>query len=190
MNQRRQPTLILTASAILLMATAPACGTAAKPDVNLLATPAASVSDEGTLIFQSSRDGNDEIYRVQADGTRLTNLTHDLGADTNAVWSPDGKQIAFISDRSGLWGLYVMNADGTREIQLTYNDLEETELAWSPDGTRIAFAASPVQTATPGPDQSASPTDLFIINVDGSAQIQLTVNDSGAGGLSWQPIVP
>jgi Tol biopolymer transport system component len=78
----------------------------------------------------------------------------------------------------------------TGEIRLTYNDFEETELAWSPDGARIAFAASLAQTATPEPGQSAVPQGLFIINADGSAQIQLAAPASDHGGMSWQPIAP
>jgi Tol biopolymer transport system component len=146
MNQQKQSILIITISAILLMATSLGCGITAKLGPNPLITPSATVSSEGTLIFQSRRDGNYEIYRVQADGTGFTNLTNDPGDDKWAVWSPDGKQIAFNSDRSGLWGLYVMNADGSNPRRLYW--LEETVWpAWSSDGRWIALSGDRIINA-------------------------------------------
>jgi len=49
----------------------------------------------------SARDGNDEIYVMNADGTAQTNLTNDQSSDTEPRWSPDGTQIAFESLRDG-----------------------------------------------------------------------------------------
>jgi hypothetical protein len=44
----------------------------------------------GSLAFTSTRDGNDEIYRIAPNGGTLQRLTdHDL-TDDGAVWSPDG----------------------------------------------------------------------------------------------------
>jgi len=166
MNQQSQSILIITASAILLIATSLACGITAKPDLNPRATPSASVSGEGTLIFHSRRDGNSEIYRVQADGTELTNLTNDPGDDIFAVWSPDGKQIAFNSDRGGQWSLYVMNSDGSNPRHL--HDLKGTGWpAWSPDGKWIALSAD------------------LIINADGSGERLVTADN---GEPCWHPV--
>lgn len=138
MNRPRQ-SILITACAILLIATSSACRSTAKPNPNPLITPSAIVSGEGTLIFWSSRDGNDEIYRVQADGTGLTNLTNDPGDDRYFAWSPDGKQIAFCSDRSGRWELYVMNADGADLRRLDGVD-NPVRPAWSPDAKWIALS--------------------------------------------------
>lgn len=59
-----------------------------------------------------------EIYRVNADGTNLINLTNHPAWDSAPAWSPDGAQIAFTSSRDG-GGIYVMNADGTGVFKLT-----------------------------------------------------------------------
>ena len=44
----------------------------------------------GRIAFESSRDGNLEIYSMNPDGSGQTNLTNDPAEDTDPVWSPDG----------------------------------------------------------------------------------------------------
>jgi Tol biopolymer transport system component len=46
-------------------------------------------SPDGTCIaFSSNRDGNREIYVMNADGSGVARLTHDPAVDMNAIWSP------------------------------------------------------------------------------------------------------
>ena len=47
----------------------------------------------------SNRDGNQEIYVMDADGSNPTRLTNDAKRDEDPDWSPDGTQIAFRSFR-------------------------------------------------------------------------------------------
>jgi len=65
------------------------------------------------IAFHSGRDGNFEIYVMNADGTNPTRLTNNPAFDALPAWSPDGTKIAFFSDRDGNGDIYVMNADGT-----------------------------------------------------------------------------
>src|SRR5215204_7802946 len=52
------------------------------------------------LAFQSNRDGNNEIYVIDADGTSPPiNLTNHPGNDQLPVFSPDGSRLAFGSTR-------------------------------------------------------------------------------------------
>ena len=46
----------------------------------------------GTIAFRSNRDGNNEIYVMNGDGSGLTNLTNNPADDDAPFWSPDGKQ--------------------------------------------------------------------------------------------------
>lgn len=94
----------------------------------------------GVLAFVSERDGNPEIYRMNADGTGLARLTNHPGSDIDPAWSPDGKRIAFVSDRDGSPNIYVMNADGTNVVRRTVDGTNDSP-AWSPDGKKIVFSS-------------------------------------------------
>ena len=119
----------------------------------------------GKIAFTSVRDGNGEIYVMNADGSSQTNVTNNSAGDTNPAWSPDGKRIAFMSDRDGDVEVYVMNADGSGKVNVSNSPLTtDQDPAWSPDGTEIVFSRSD------GPRSGA----IFVMNADGSGQTQLT----------------
>jgi len=65
----------------------------------------------GKIAFHSDRDGNWELYVMNADGSNQTRCTNNPAYDAEAAWSPVGSQIAFVSDRDGDSEIYVMNAD-------------------------------------------------------------------------------
>ena len=115
------------------------------------------------IYFHSNRDGNDEIYRVNASGTELTRLTDDLAGDRFPAVSPDGTQIAFHSNRDGNDEVYVANADGSAPMRLTNDPARDAHPSWSPDGTKIAF-----ETARDGN------FEVYVMNVDGTDLVNLT----------------
>ena len=43
---------------------------------------------QGTIAFQSNRDGNNEIYIMNGDGSGLTNLTDNPADDEISIWQP------------------------------------------------------------------------------------------------------
>ncbi len=59
--------------------------------------------------------------------------------DSQAVWSPDGQQIAFVSVRDKKVGLYVMPVAGGAEKQLIEIDGSIASLRWSPDCKQLLF---------------------------------------------------
>lgn len=95
-----------------------------------------------------------------------------------------GGRIAFISNRDGqFYQVYTMNPDGSDVQQLTFDELNKwsptwelgrlgplpgTHLAWSPDGSQLIYTAE----VSPG-----GPTDLWLINADGSNPLNLTAPD-------------
>jgi len=95
--------------------------------------------DGSRITFQSSRDGNPEIYVMSPSGSGQTRLTTDPGVDEQPNWSPDGQKIAFSSNRDGDYEIYAMNADGSGVTKLTNDTADQRNPAWSPDGTKIAF---------------------------------------------------
>src|SRR5207302_2193555 len=55
----------------------------------------------GKIAFVSDRDGNFEIYVMDADGSNQTRLTNNPAHDGEPAWSPDGAKIVFVSQRDG-----------------------------------------------------------------------------------------
>ena len=99
--------------------------------------------DESRIAFTSNRDGNDEIYTIAPDGTRLTRLTNDAASDGHPAWSPDGSQIVFESNREGHYQLYLMNPDGSGVRRLTSSNGDDRYPIWRPGCTnRILFASN------------------------------------------------
>jgi len=91
-------------------------------------TPAAG----SRIAFESVRDGNGEIYVMDADGSNQTRLTNNPADDGSPAWSPDGSRIAFYSDRDGNYEIYVMDADGSNQTRITNNPAGDAFLDWSP----------------------------------------------------------
>jgi TolB protein len=90
--------------------------------------------DGRKIVFVSERDGNFEVYSVNADGSERRNLTRDPGHDSDPAWSPDGRKIAFVTKRDGNFEIYVMNADGSGPRNLTRNTAPDRGPVWSPGG--------------------------------------------------------
>ena len=90
--------------------------------------------DGVSIVFDSLRDGNFEIYVMNADGSRQRRLTNHFNVDSRPSWSPDGKYIAFNSSRHvrhktgedlagyGTYEIYMMEADGSNVRRLTFKE--------------------------------------------------------------------
>ena len=126
--------------------------------------------DGRRIAFESERDGNDEIYVMNADGSGVARLTVNDAIDGSPAWSPDGQRIAFDSLRDDNFEVYLMNADGSGVTRLTNNDARDWHPVWSPDGRRIAFESNRDGNA-----------EIYLMNPDGSGVVRLTYN----GAADW-----
>ncbi len=119
----------------------------------------------GIIAFSSERDGNMEIYVMNADGSGQRRLTDDPAQDCSPWLSPDGSRIAFSSNRDGNYELYVMGTDGANLTRLTRTDGNELNPVWTPDGERVVFASLP---------DIFAPGDIWIMVASGDNPRQLT----------------
>jgi hypothetical protein len=103
------------------------------------------------IAFDSSRDGDYEIFTMNSNGTGQTQLTSNSSDDTEATWSPDEQKIVFRSQRDGNAEIYSIAANGTGETRLTTNTAFDSHPDWQ--STVTGFVRS----------KSASPTRASLV---------------------------
>src|SRR5919108_1894882 len=156
--------------------------------------------DGNTIAFFSDRGGNPDIYIMKPDGSQVQQLTRDAFAsfyftksseDKNPSWSPDGSQIAFESGRDNQMltyvnhDNYVMAVDGSNVKRLTDDGADEGGPRWSPNGESIAYAKMEYFSKQ---ELIENPTwDIYVMNADGTNQIQLTDDPANELEPSWSP---
>jgi Tol biopolymer transport system component len=104
------------AAAFVVTSSACVCGLGGRqsPSTNLPVW-----SPDGNQIAYIACEKECTIYRVNADGSGLTQLTTDEVVFWPPAWSPDGLQIVFVSCRDSRQGdLFIMNADGSDLVKL------------------------------------------------------------------------
>ena len=113
-------------------------GTGTANAVNLTKSPQrdryAMWSPDGAKIaFNTSRDGNQEIYVMNADGSDPTNVTNAPdSAEGLADWSPDGRRLALYSDRPGNKDVFVVDLGSGRWTNITNHPASDEFCTWSP----------------------------------------------------------
>jgi dipeptidyl aminopeptidase/acylaminoacyl peptidase len=123
-----------------------------------------------------------------------------LGAETDPVWSPDGRQLAFLSDAAhdGQAQLCVGPAAGGAVRTLTRLDGQTTRPRWSPDGRTIALLhiagshapAGAVEAAPRDSGEIAVQVDeqrLVLVDVAGGTTRSVTPEDTYVYEYDWSP---
>jgi len=127
---------------------------------------------------------------MNLDGSEVKRLTHEVGYDGGAFYSPDGSLIVYrgyhpqtpeeTSDyqellkedlvRPSRVELFVMNADGSNKRQITNNGAANFAPFFHPNGKQIIFCSNVSDTTNP----HRRNFDLHLINIDGSDMEQVT----------------
>ena len=131
-----------------------------------------------SILFESKRDGDYDIYVMDADGQNQTPLTKNDADDRLPEWSPDGQQIAFESDRDGDNDIWIMDANGDNPEPLTSKDTDDGAPVWSPDGEEILYRSG---AGGEGGHQA------WVIGIDGSGDEPLTDEPFDVRSPAWSP---
>jgi TolB protein len=122
-----------------------------------------SWTPDGRIVYVSRLSGSQDIWIMDADGTRQQQLTNAATrADVYPSASSDGRYIVFSSNRAGNSNIWRMNPDGSNPVQLTNGKGEEFPYC-SPDGKWVVYTS----TAT-------SKFTIWKVPIDGGEPQQLT----------------
>ncbi|MBP8297419.1 MAG: PD40 domain-containing protein, partial [Burkholderiales bacterium] len=86
-----------------------------------------------------TKDGNSQMYSVNADGSGVQRLASSPGIDTEPTFSPDGSYIYFTSDRGGAPQIYRVSAGGGDPQRVTFDGTYNVSPHLSPDGKSLAY---------------------------------------------------
>lgn len=94
----------------------------------------------GKIIYTSPRDGNVDLWMMNADGGEQKQLTKNAGGwNARPQVTADGRYIVFVSTRTGAKQIWRMDADGGNPVQMT-DVLEANDPSPSPDNNWIYFS--------------------------------------------------
>jgi len=144
--------------------------------------------DGQSIVFTSDRNGSGDLFRVDADGGGLTQLTSDPAYEDQAAFSPDGRQLVFVSTRgSGHAGLWTLDIATKRAKALTSGSGGDYRPAWSPDGKWIAFASGGDGTApfASGRWERLQLAEIYVVRPDGSDVRQVSHTGGFCGSPKW-----
>lgn len=138
-----------------------------------------TLSPDGRYLVRSFDGGDlwvDELSGGPA--RRIVDMSQleDLSGWRDAIWSPDGTEIAFVGGREDGMSVMVVNVESgaIRELVDARTGYVR-HLTWSPDGREILVTASP-EAADPNAWPTVNPllypvaTNLFLVEVDGSGR--------------------
>jgi Tol biopolymer transport system component len=144
--------------------------------VSLHALTGQGVGIPGGVAFNTMRDGNAEIYVMDADGGNPTRITEDPATDVDPAISPNGRDIVFTSNRTGNNDIFIVGSNGGPAVNLTDHPSNDGWARWSPDGRQIVFHSN-----------RDGNFEIYVMDADGRSPIRLT-NYAGVDQFpDWSP---
>jgi TolB protein len=152
-------------------------------------------SDGKQIVFGSQREGNFDVYLMNADGTNLRRLTDRTGYNGGPWFSPDNTKIVWrawypeTEAEKMQWrdcmeknyiiafplDLWVMNVDGSNKRMILHNGATNFAPSWQPDGKRIIFASN-MDDWHADIGKYGHNFELYLINIDGTGLERITYN--------------
>jgi TolB protein len=135
--------------------------------------------DGRQIVFESDRDGNQQLYTMSADGGGQRRISFGEGRYSTPVWSPRGDYVAFTKQSSGRFLIGVMRTDGSGERTLTEGFHNEGP-TWAPNGRFLMFFRD-----LSGPNGGPK---LYTIDLTGRNERQVQT-PSFASDPAWSPLL-
>jgi TolB protein len=138
---------------------------------------APKLSPDGQRVaFHSDRNGNNDLYLINIDGTGLTQLTNSSANESNPTWSPSGQEIAFANEAD----IMVMSLSDRQPRLLATNGVNRS-MEWSPTDSRILYSCEQNPPSTLA--------DLCVVDATGATPPRTIVSTPNRSeiGAAWSP---
>lgn len=164
----------------------------------------------GDIVFTSVRDGDLELYTMNADGSNVKRITNRPGYDGGAFFSHDGSKFVLRSAfpkneeeakanaqllgqqivKPSLMEITICDRDGSNFRQITHNDAANFGPFWLPDDKRIIFSSNMLGVENykkTGDRSGMREFELFVINEDGTGLERITNSPQFDGFPMFSP---
>jgi TolB protein len=128
------------------------------------------------LIFLSDRDGEREIYRMNADGSHLKRLTFGSQIDYLPYWSPNGEQMIYVASRNDPPRIYLAQQNWKSGRDVIEGEDYQLQPSWSPDSQWITYASN-----------LSGRYEIYRVRLDGSERYQMTDRTNNDWNPVWSP---
>ena len=84
------------------------------------------------IAFSSNRDGNEELYLMNRDGSDMHRITNNATEDFFPAWSPEGDRIAFVSYESDYSVIYTYDISSAKLTPVALGRHIIGPISWRP----------------------------------------------------------
>ncbi len=153
------------------------------------------------LVFDSNREGVQQIFRMPLAGGPVERITHDSNPSFAPAPSPDGSEVAYHAIVDGKRAVYVIAAVGRKAVTISPATApDDRNPVWSPDGRHILWQLLTNPSAPwklqvserDGPGRWSAPTTLELpggrLGVAWADQGTAVIGIDSTGHVGMQPI--
>ncbi len=132
----------------------------------------------GRITFQTDRDGNDEIYTINAgDGSNPVRLTSNTVFDLDPARPPDGARVVFVSNRDAADNLelYAGNSDGSNVVRLTNNPASDIDPSVQPLPSAATLGSIQLSASTYSVNEGQRTLDITVTRTGGTGAASVDI---------------